>query len=242
MASPASGEAGGAVDDRAGRRSARSPRHGPDDEEAARMREVVLRGRRDARAGSPRPPAAARPSQEFVVPGEPTQSDDDRGQRLARRRVTTSGRPGNATAVATSTTGLMAGPTAKTRQQPPAASRHQPPGDGHRAALAARQLDAGHRGDGHGEGRSIGQETKRRSAGTMAAMSPLTATPSTKRHGLRRWPGRGPVATAGRSIEPAVGRTPPPPARRRPRDRAPIRGVARRAQAARRCRRYGPRP
>ena len=128
----------------------RRGRHGPDDQEAACVEQVVLRGRgENDEPASLRAVPWAHALEQFVVPEPgPDQPDDGRGEQAGDEAgTTTSGWPGNATAVATSTTGLMAGAERRNvRAAAGGAPRAQPSGDRHRAALAARQGDAGDRG------------------------------------------------------------------------------------------------
>ena len=137
--------AGDAVEHRARHeRLQRRGRGGADDEEAAGVEEVVL-GRLDERAEARRRPRArcaralaTHSSRPLAIHTKPT---THAASRLATKRATTiSGRPGNATAVATSTTGFTAGADEQERHRRRRchAAGHQPPGDRHRAALAAR--------------------------------------------------------------------------------------------------------
>jgi hypothetical protein len=104
--------------------------------------------------------------------------------RLATKRVsTTSGCPGKATAVATMTTGLMAGAdrrnaSAAAGTTPRDMSRraigtepHSQPGSTTPAAAATGTASAGR----------LGRRRGRKSAGTNAAMAPLTTTPRTRK-------------------------------------------------------------
>ena len=136
----------------------------PDDQEPAGVEEVVLGGRRRAlRAWRTVvvAQASAGAVEQVVAAHGAAQSSPTRvaAIRLARNRArTTSGRPGKATAVATSTTGLIAGADSRNASAaaagaPRATSR---PGDRHRPALAARQRHPGRRRGRHGQRRAAG--------------------------------------------------------------------------------------
>ena len=127
----------------------------------------------------------ARSSHSSSSEPRPDEPDDGRGEQAREQRGRRRPRadPGNATAVETSTTGLIAG--AERRNVSAAAgenaARDEPPGDRHRAALAARAGRAGDRGDGHGQRRSVRQQRAAGSrAGTNAAIAALIVTPSTR--------------------------------------------------------------